>query len=312
MIDISVIIPAYNEEKNLSKTLHKVSSILTEYNNKLNVEFIIIDDGSKDNTWETIKNISLQHGNHQIYGIKFYRNFGKEAAIEAGLKKSRGNAVILLDADGEHSPEIIPEMLDYFNKGFLLVEAIKKTRQKETYLKRIFVKLYFKLFKILTGLDIKNLTDFKLLSREMVNIYLKNFQENKKFFRGIIKWTGIKTKKIYFHPSENNLKNKSSWNIVKLLIFGWNNIVSFSIIPLRLLLLIGLVGIIFGCFLLIQTLYYKLTGKSAEGFTTVIILQILFNSGILFSIGILGEYVGKIYEEIKRRPAFLIEEEFKI
>ncbi len=303
---ISIIIPVYNEEKSIIGLVEKLEKLLEN----IKIEIIVIDDGSIDYTWEKIKNIKLKNNNHALKGIRFYRNFGKEAAIYAGLLKAKGDAAIIIDADGEHPPELVPKMISFWKNGYEIVEAIKKERQKESFFKTILVNIFFIFFKLLTDLDIKNLTDFKLLSRKAIDIYIK-FPERKKFFRGLISWSGIKSKKIFFSPKKRKY-GKSSWNYFKLFSLAWESIVSFSIIPLRLLFMIGLIGIIISIILIIQTLYMKLSGKALGGFTTVILLQILFGSGIILGIGIIGEYLAQIYEEIKKRPLFIIEEEIEV
>ena len=301
---ISIVIPIYNEAKNIPCLFNDIIKKVSYRP----LEFIFIDDGSLDNSWQVIKNLYPPKGIY-IKAIRFTRNFGKEAAILAGLREAKGEAIIVMDADGQHPPEYIPEMIRWWQKGYDLVELVKTKRQRENLIKRLGVYTFYRIFRRFSGIDLENLTDFKLLSRHAVNLYL-DLPERRRFFRGLMEWLGVPSKRLPFCPPDRQ-HGSSSWNFLRLWDLSWSSIVSFSIWPLRLLTCVGGLGCLFSLILICQTIYKKFTKSSLEGFPTVIILISLFSSLILLGLGIIGEYIGQIYEEIKRRPPYIILEKFE-
>ena len=258
-----------NEEKNIPYIVENLRSTVSYRP----LEIILVDDGSRDTSWEVIKRLKPP-AETRIKGIRFTRNFGKEATILAGLREAKGEAVVIMDADGQHPPQYIPTMIKWWKKGYELVEMVKAEKQKESTPKRLGARLFYWLFYRFTGLDFYNSSDFKLLSRRVVDLYL-HLPEKQRFFRGLMAWLGLPSKKIFFSPPDRK-HGRSSWNFFRLLNLSWYSIISFSIWPLRLLIILGGLGFLFSLFLILQTVYKKLTNASLEGFPTVIVLVNFF------------------------------------
>jgi polyisoprenyl-phosphate glycosyltransferase len=299
---ISIVIPVHNEshiiEETLKTTLQVVDRISQQY------EILIIDDGSSDRTWETVSAIS-QH-NHNIKMIRFSRNFGKEAAILAGLKFSRGKAVVVMDGDLQHPPALLPRMFHRWKEeNCQVVHGVKTNRQKETAIKGLFAKLFYATMTRLSGYNLKQATDFKLLDRGVVDHYLA-LTENVRFFRGLVPWLGFQNASVSFSP-DNRVAGNSKWSHFSLMTLAVRAICSFSSLPMQVVTFMG--GIMFAASILlgIQTVFMKLSGRAVEGFTTVILLLLFIGSILMISLGIMGQYLAMIYAEIKGRPPFIIE-----
>lgn len=300
---LSVIIPSYNEEKNVENTAKVVSQLLQE--NKIDYELVFVNDGSADGTWEILSNMAKTQDH--IVAVNFSRNFGKESAIFAGLEVAKGDACVLMDCDLQHPPEVIIEMYNIWkNNDIDIVEGVKSGRGKENSVYRWFSLLFYKLINKSSGLDLTGASDFRLLDRKAVDA-LNAMPERLTFFRAMSSWVGFKTEKVYFDVADRNV-GKSKWSLKALMKYAVNSITSFTSAPLQLVTLFGAVTFIISVVLGVETLWNKIWGNSAEGFPTVIILQLLTSSIIMFSLGIIGYYVSKIYEEIKNRPRYIISE----
>lgn len=300
---ISVVIPAYNEGVTLPKLVTEVSQAFIALG--MDYEIIVIDDGSADDTWAVLK--SCFNECNQLKCIRFTRNFGKEAAIYAGLKISLGEAVIVMDADLQHPPEILQEMVSaWVSTGIQLVEAVKEKRQKESPLRAFGSYLFYNFFMKATGLDLRNSSDYKLLDRQLVERYL-NLPESMRFFRGLTKWFGYSSYIIKYNPPERfGKENKSRWTIRGLFNLARSSLISFTSLPIRLITWFGVTTFVVSVMLGIHTLWMKLSGSAVEGFTTVILVTLGIGSVIMISMGLIGEYIAHIYEEIKRRPLYVI------
>ena len=300
---LSVIIPSYNEEKNVENTAKVVSQLLEE--NKIDYELVFVNDGSADGTWEILSNMAKTQDH--IVAVNFSRNFGKESAIFAGLEVAKGDACVLMDCDLQHPPEVIIEMYNIWkNNNIDIVEGVKSGRGKENSVYRWFSLLFYKLINKSSGLDLTGASDFRLLDRKAVDA-LNAMPERLTFFRAMSSWVGFKTEKVYFDVADRNV-GKSKWSLKALMKYAVNSITSFTSAPLQLVTLFGAVTFIISVVLGVETLWNKIWGNSAEGFPTVIILQLLTSSIIMFSLGIIGYYVSNIYEEIKNRPRYIISE----
>ena len=298
---LSVIIPSYNEEGNIPKTASVISKLLSKEN--IDYELIFINDGSSDKSWELIKALSMS--DEHIIGIDFSRNFGKESAIFAGLRAAKGDCCVLMDCDLQFPPEVMIEMYNiWLNNDIDVVEGKKRSRGKEKALYKAFSKLFYKLIGSSSGLDMQSASDFKLLDRSVVDS-LNEMPERLTFFRAMSSWVGYKTETIYFDVAEREI-GKSKWSVWSLIKFAISNITSFTSAPLQLVTICGIVTFLISEILGIMTLVQKILGTSAEGFSTVIILQLLTSSIIMFSLGIIGYYIAKIYEEIKHRPRYIV------
>lgn len=303
---LSVIIPSYNEEGNIEKTASVVSELLQE--NKIDYELIFVNDGSKDGTWGIISELAGRDEN--IVGVNFSRNFGKESAIFAGLEIAKGDCAVLLDCDLQFPPQVMVDMYRIWeNNDVDIVEGRKNSRGKENPIYKIFSLWFYKLISDSGRMDMQAASDFKLLDRTVIDS-LNRMPERLTFFRAMSSWVGYKTEKVYFDVAEREI-GKSKWNVKSLVKFAINNITSFTSAPLHIVTVCGVITFIISIILGINTLYNKFWGGADAGFSTVIILQLLTSSIIMFSLGVIGYYISKIYEEIKQRPRYIIRDVVK-
>jgi dolichol-phosphate mannosyltransferase len=300
MTDLSIVLPVFNEAESLKTTVDSVVQTLSKMDSVNKTQIVLVDDGSGDKSWTVITEIC--RGNSDCKAIRFTRNFGKEAAISAGLAHAEGDAVVVMDADGQHPCSLIPELYSCWkNDGVDVVSAKKIRRQKESVIKRISGQLYYWTFRIFTGMDLANATDFKLISKQVARTYLA-LPERNKFFRGLVKWTGYAEKEIPFETTQRNQGN-SGWGIGALFRYAESTLISFATLPLRLVMLFGMITLIITLALTIQTLWNKFFGQALPGFTTVIIVTLFIGSVLMISLGIIGSYLAKLVEEVKQRPS---------
>lgn len=306
---ISAVLPAYNEEDTLHAVVEAVTSVLSQLEHDF--EIILVDDGSHDRTWSLIEQLTQENEGHRaLKGVRFSRNFGKEAAIVAGLQHACGDAVIVMDADLQHPPELIPGMIELWSQGqYSVIEAVKQDRQRESLPRRLSSKLFYRILQTGGELNLGNSTDFKLLDRQVVDMYLR-LPESGRFFRGLTAWIGLPTAQLKFQVPERP-GGKTRWRFGVLLDFARSSIISFTALPLRLISWIGLFGLLLSIVLTLQTLWNTFFGTSAEGFPTVIILILGMGSLILLCLGIIGEYLSELYREVKRRPMYVIQDTLK-
>lgn len=303
-MSISIIIPIYDEARSLDACLGEVQNVLKPLSDH---EIIVIDDGSTDESWERLKDFSRTCRNLRV--IRFARNFGKEAAIIAGLHAASGDAAIVMDADLQHPPELIPEMIrPWREKGYPIVDAVKETRQEESFFYGIGARLFYYLFLKSTNIDIRNASDFKLLDRKVIDQYLL-LPERGRLFRGLTAWLGFqKTTMTFVPPKRYDSDGRSRWTFFSLLKLARNSLISFSAAPMQLVTWLGIITLVISVVLGIQTLLNKLIGQAVEGFTTVILVQLGVGSILMISLGLIGEYLARIYDEIKARPMYVIAE----
>jgi glycosyltransferase involved in cell wall biosynthesis len=296
-------VPFFNEEKHLTQVAARIREVLESIGETF--ELILVDDGSRDGTWNKLQRLA---GDRQdIYAIRLSRNFGKEAALAAGLEQAKGDAVITLDGDLQHPPALIEEMVRLWRTGQAdVVEAKKTFHHRDTAINRIGARVFYDLQKRLTGSDLQGASDFKLLDRKVVDAW-KHIGERNLFFRGICQWLGFRQVSIPF-TVEERVGGRSKWTLNRLLDLAVTGIVSFSSLPLQLTTLLGLIFFVFSGLLGLQTLYMKLAGNAVSGFTTVILLVLITGSLVLLSLGIIGAYLAQIYEEVKGRPRYLVSE----
>lgn len=300
---LSVIVPAYYEEGMIKQAAAEIGGVLSAH--AINYELIFVDDGSKDRTWEKICEVSRE--NSCIRGLSFSRNFGKEAAMFAGLAAAKGDACVLIDCDLQHPPEKIVEMYRLWESGVEVVEAVKTNRGKESFLHKKCAQFFYRLISKACKVDMQNASDFKLLDRKAVNALL-TMKEKNAFFRALSSWVGFKTAKVEFEVRERTV-GKSKWSAWALVKYAFNNISSFSAAPMQLVTIMGAIMLIASVILGVTALYQKIIGVAVDGFTTVILLQLFTGSIIMMSLGIIGYYIAKIYDEIKDRPRYIIARE---
>ena len=297
---LSIILPSYNEGKNISKASGVISELLAS--NNIPYELIFVDDGSKYDTWNEIEKAS--NGNPNVVGIHFSRNFGKESALFAGLAESTGDACIVMDCDLQHPPETLIEMYRLWQEGYEVVEGVKRSRGKESILHKASAGLFYKLISKAVKIDMSRASDFKLLDRKAVDSLLA-MPERNAFFRALSAWIGYKTTTVEFDVRERE-EGESKWSTWSLIKYAITNIVAFSAAPMQVVTIAGVLVFLFAIILGIQTLIKFFMGHAVAGFTTVILLILIIGSIIMISLGIIGYYISKIYEEVKGRPKYII------
>lgn len=297
---LSIVLPAYNEKQNIANTADVLSKLLSE--NEIDYEMVFISDGSRDGTYEEI--VKASEENPRIKGAEFSRNFGKEAGIFAGLELATGDAVIVMDCDLQHPPSAIPEMWRLWQNGAEVVEGIKSSRGRESLGYKLSAGLFYKIMSKLIKMDMSASSDFKLLDRKVVDVLLA-LPERNTFFRALSFWAGFRTESVPYEVQERQF-GESKWSFWSLMKYAVSNATSFSTLPLQLVTVMGLVSILFSVVLAIQTMVRFLMGNSVEGFTTVILLILIIGGFLMLSLGIIGHYIARIYEEVKGRPKYII------
>lgn len=297
---LSIVVPAYNEAANLRnavETLVKEATSLCD-----DLEIIVVNDGSRDDTVNRLRELEEEY--RQLRPINFSRNFGKEAALEAGLEHASGDAVLFIDADLQHPPSLMPSMVQAWRLGADVVNAKKRDRGEEKAVYGFASKLFYRLFSQVTGVDFKGASDYKLIDRQVVDA-IKQCSERARFFRGLVAWVGFRQTDILFDV-QPRAAGESTWSTIGLIRYSISNLLSFSSLPLKFIAVVGLIMSAVSLLLSVETLVRYLLGRSLSGFTTVIISQAAFSGAILLAVGVLAIYVGRIYEEQKGRPLYIV------
>ena len=297
---LSVILPSYNEEKMIAKATARMAEILQP--EKIDYELLFIDDGSRDGTWAQI-NEAAEKDSH-VVGVHFSRNFGKEAAMFAGLEQARGDCCVVIDCDLQHPPEKIVEMYRLWEQGYEVVEGIKEDRGEESGLHKFAANSFYGLISKATGMDMSSSSDFKLLDRKVVDT-LNSLPERNVFFRALSFWVGYKKTSVSYCVQERT-EGVSKWSTKSLIKYALTNISSFSSAPLHIVTVLGFIMLAVAFVLGIIALVQKISGVAIGGFTTVILLLLFSASVIMISLGIIGYYIARIYDEIKGRPRYII------
>ncbi len=297
---LSIVLPSYNEEQNISNTAKVLAQLLEQ--EKIDYELVFVSDGSKDATYEEI--LKAAEENPRVKGAKFSRNFGKEACIFAGLRLTTGDAVIVMDCDLQHPPQVIPKMWKLWNEGYEVVEGVKTSRGKESLAHKMSAGLFYKIMSKLIKMDMNASSDYKLLDRKVVDVLLE-LPEKNTFFRALTFWAGFNTTTVEYDVQER-IYGTSKWSVLSLMKYAITNATSFSTLPLQLVTIMGIISILFSVILGIQTTVRYFMGNSVEGFTTVILLILIIGGFIMLSLGIIGHYIARIYEEVKGRPKYII------
>ncbi len=299
---ISIVVPVHNEASQLRHFFEVCDTILNEFD--IAREFIFVDDGSSDSSWEILSSLAEQH--EGLVLVRLSRNFGKESAITAGLDAATGDAVVVIDADMQHPPALIPEFVRLWRQdGYKVVEAIKNSRGNENWLKKNLSLAFYGFMSRVAGLNMKGGSDFRLMDKEVVTA-IRSFPERVRFFRGISTWVGFRRTTVTFDVAPR-MGGDSNWNIISLIRLAVNAITSFSSIPLYLITIVGVFMMLFSLVLGVQTFAVYLTDNAVDGFTTVILLQLIIGACSMFGLGVLGIYVARLYEEVKARPQYIVE-----
>jgi glycosyltransferase involved in cell wall biosynthesis len=295
--------PVYREGKHIGKVLDDVAAALSEA--QVAYEFVLVDDGSPDDTWQVLEAEAARIP--ELNAIRLSRNFGKESALCAGMASASGDVVIVMDGDGQHPPSLIPKMIETWRTTHAdIVEAVKLQRGSESLFNKISARLFYRLWNRLSGFQLTGASDYKLLTRQVVNAYLQ-MEERNVFFRGMTAWLGFRRERIPFEVGER-AGGSSGWSTFRLLRLALTGITAFSALPLHVITLAGGLFMIFALIFGIETIIVLLRGNAVSGFATVIFLLLIIGGFVMISLGIIGEYLGRIYEEVKRRPRFIVGE----
>ncbi len=297
---LSVVIPAYNEEKLIGLAARRVGEVLRGAD--IPYELVFVDDGSADRTWEEIDKASQADG--CVRGVSFSRNFGKEAAIFAGLEAAKGDCCAVIDCDLQHPPEKLPEMYALWQEGWEVVNGVKSDRGKESGLHTFAANTFYKIMSKAVRIDMARASDFKLMDRRVVDALL-GLGERKTFFRALAGWVGFRSVNVEFSVADR-AEGSSHWSTLSLFRYAFSNIASYSSAPMQMVTVLGVVTLILSLVMGAQTLIRWAMGHAADGFTTVIILLLLIGSILMISLGIIGYYIAELFIEIKARPRYLV------
>lgn len=301
---LSIVIPAFNEAEVLVHCQQTLSDVLKDLS--ADIEFIYVDDGSHDNTYEQLLNLAEK--DKRISVIRLSRNYGKEIAMTAGLDKACGDAVVVIDADLQDPPELILTFIEYWQQGFDVVYGQRQQRDGETYLKKLTARWFYRLMSRISHLDIpKDTGDFRLMSRRSVDALLK-LREQHRFMKGLFAWVGFPQKAVQY-TRQPRYAGTSKWSFMQLTELAIEGITSFSTMPLKLSTYIGvataLIALLYALFIVIKTLFL---GNPVAGYPSLMVAVLFFGGVQLIAIGVLGEYIGRMFDETKNRPLYIVSE----
>lgn len=303
-----LIVPCYNEEEVLPETIHRLTDMLALLKQQQLVSvghILIVDDGSTDNTWQMIETFAQQH--KEITGLKLVHNSGHQQALWAGLEYAvdRSDVTISVDADLQDDIRVIPQMLTYYLQGIDIVYGIRKERKSDTFLKRFSAQLFYKVMGSLTGDIIYNHADFRLISNRALQALLQ-YPERNLFLRGLVSSLGFPSAMVYY-DRQKRPAGQSKYPLCKMLSFAAEGITSFSIRPLQGIVLLGLLFILISVGVIIYAIAVYWEGETIPGWTSILVSLWLIGGSMMTAIGIIGEYIGKIYKEVKKRPRYLVD-----
>ena len=308
IVKYSIVVPVYNEEEVIHETYRRLTEVMRS--TKEAYELLFVNDGSRDRTAEIIKEYSEQ--DPAVVLLDFARNFGHQIAITAGMDYARGEAVVVIDADLQDPPELILEMIKKWKQGFDVVYAKRTKRKGETYFKKQTAAMFYRFLRAMTDIDIPLDTgDFRLLDRKVCN-QMNSIQEKNRFVRGLVSWVGFKQIAVEYEREER-LAGESKYPLKKMLKLSMDGITSFSYKPLKLASYAGVTLSGIGFIYLLVVLYLKLfTDSTITGWSSLIVIQLFFSGIILIILGMIGEYIGRIYDETKNRPLYIVREKYQL
>ncbi|MBY0028361.1 glycosyltransferase family 2 protein [Priestia aryabhattai] len=308
IVKYSIVVPVYNEEEVIHETYRRLTEVMRS--TKEAYELLFVNDGSRDRTAEIIKEYSEQDS--AVVLLDFARNFGHQIAITAGMDYARGEAVVVIDADLQDPPELILEMVEKWKQGFDVVYAKRTKRKGETYFKKQTAAMFYRFLRAMTDIDIPLDTgDFRLLDRKVCN-QMNSIQEKNRFVRGLVSWVGFKQIAVEYERDER-LAGESKYPLKKMLKLSMDGITSFSYKPLKLASYAGVTLSGIGFIYLFVVLYLKLfTDSTITGWSSLIVIQLFFSGIILIILGMIGEYIGRIYDETKNRPLYIVREKYQL
>ena len=300
---ITFVVPAYNEGVFIAATVRAIATHAagTGFTHTI----VVVDDGSTDTTWSVLTSLAGEVA--ALHASRLSRNFGKEAAIAAGIDAASGDATIILDADLQHPPALIPEMLRLWRvDGWDVVEAVKSHRGRESWRQRTAARTFYRLAHVLTGYDLQDASDFKLLDRRVVEAW-RRFGERATFFRGLVAWLGFRRTQVFFEVPPR-AGGDSRWSFTALIGLALNAVTSFSALPLQMVTVLGVLTLFIAAAVGLQALRLWYEGLALPGFTTVILLQLIIGGFLMMSLGVIGTYLARIYDEVKARPRYVVRE----
>ncbi|HTV84715.1 MAG TPA: glycosyltransferase family 2 protein [Dyella sp.] len=298
--DVTVVIPVFNEAGALALNFASIKAACESCDES--ISYLFVDDGSRDATREVLTQIRASC--EDVEYLSFTRNFGKEAAIEAGLAHAKGRACIVMDSDLQHPPSLIPEMIRMWREGYLVIDGVKRNRG-DGWLRSLFSNGFYALLRKTSGIDLKGRSDFKLLDRKVIDFYV-NLRERHKFFRGIIAWSGFSAKDVHFDVDPRS-GGGSKWSFVKLLRYAFVNIASFTYMPMMALGWVGLLTIVVSSAIGLISLVRWFLGEALPGFTTVILLLAFIGGVLLLGMGVVAYYISLMMDETRDRPSYIVE-----
>ena len=301
---LSIVIPVYNEAEALPMLFSALRGVLQKMD--CDHELIFVNDGSKDRTLQILRNAA--DADRRVKVLKFSRNFGHQAALTAGLDFASGDAIVVMDADLQDPPEILPEMVELFRQGYDVVSAQRVARQNDTLFKRASASgFYWMMRRMVDERLVPEVGDFRLFSRAAL-LAIRKFREQHRFMRGLVAWLGLREVIVPFQRQPRS-GGTTKYSLYKMLRFAWTAISSFSALPLRVSLIAGLLVALSGFLYLVYTVYAALILRATTpGWTSLVALQVIFSGAMLTAIGLLGDYVARIYEEVKGRPLYVVTE----
>lgn len=300
---VVVIIPVFNEGSAIYSNFKVIRDVLLS--DGINVEYLLIDDGSKDDTWLYVSQLMSEFDS--VSAVRFARNFGKELALMAGVEQIDADYYCFMDSDLQHPPQYIRIMLEkLIEERVNIVECVKASRGKESPVYRWFAESFYKTLRWVTKLEMNNSSDFKVMDRQVIDT-IRNFHEHRVFFRGIVDWVGFKRASVPFEVAER-VHGKSKFSTSRLAVLAINAIVSYTSKPLYLTVFMGFAFLLFAVVLGMQTIYNYIIGAAVSGFSTVILLLLTIGAMLMLSMGMIGVYIARIYDEIKGRPRYIISE----
>ncbi len=309
MCKLLLVVPCYNEQEILEKTYSTLSMYFSELKERNAItadsKICFVNDGSRDSTWIIIDSICKRDEN--IIGLKLSRNFGHQAALVAGLlhHKNQFDCYVSIDADLQDDLRAIDGMLEKYKEGSKIVYGVRNDRSTDSFFKRFTAETFYKLMQRMGVPTVYNHADFRLIDNQVLNEF-SNFGETNLFIRGIIPMIGFQSDKVYYKRLEREA-GESKYPLRKMLIFAWNGITSFSTVPMKLVLWFGIFNFVFAMGITVWVLVCKLFGFTVQGWTSIVLPMTFFSGSNMIAIGLIGEYVGKIYEEVKARPRYIIE-----
>ena len=305
MKTVSLIVPCYNEEKNIEPFYDAILNVFEELEEDF--ELLFVNDGSKDNTLSKIRELNSK--DKRVKGVSFARNFGKEAGLFAGIRNVTGDCAVILDADLQHPPIVIKEMISKWKEGYEVVEGVKTDRGKESLIHKLFCKVFYGMISKAVGMDMKNSSDYKLLDKKVV-AELAKLKERNTFFRALSFWVGFKKTTVYYEVAERNA-GESKWSTKSLIKYAINNVICFSYTPLHIITFLGICFFLIAFIVIVDALISFAKGTAASGFPTLVVLLLIGFGAVMLSLGVIGVYIAQIYDELKGRPQYIIGEKIE-